>query len=58
MTEPVICTEDFDTCECPACREWRDNREPPEADGEAFRGGEAAAFEAEQTLRVLRTLKR
>ena len=19
------CTEDFDVCECPACREWRDN---------------------------------
>ena len=37
------CSEDFETCECPACREWRDNREPPGVDGEAFRGGEAAA---------------
>lgn len=43
----VGCTEDFDTCECPACRDWRSNREPDE-DGEAFRGGEAAAFAREQ----------
>ena len=43
-----VCTEDFETCECPACREWRDNREPPELDGETFRGGEAAAYNAEQ----------
>lgn len=27
MTEPIVCSEDFDTCECPACREWRDNIE-------------------------------
>lgn len=22
------CTEDAETCECPECRAWRDNREP------------------------------
>ena len=31
--------------------------EPPEPDGEAFRGGEAAAYEAEQMARIQRTLK-
>lgn len=51
------CTEDFDTCECPACREWRDNREPNEDDGEAFRGGEAAAYEREQQADIQRDLK-
>ena len=43
-----VCTEDFDTCPCPWCVEWRDNREPDDADGEDFRGGEAAAYEREQ----------
>lgn len=33
---------------CDDCNEKRDNYEPPDADGEAFRGGEAAAFQAEQ----------
>lgn len=28
--------------------QWPDEIEPPEADGEAFRGGEAAAYEREQ----------
>lgn len=42
------CSDDPETCECPACRTWRDNREAPEPDGEAFRGGEAAAYEREQ----------
>lgn len=51
------CSEDFDTCECPACREWRDNREPDDADGEDHRGSEAAAFEREQQADILRTLK-
>lgn len=37
------CSDNAETCECPECREWRDNREPGDADGEAFRGGEAAA---------------
>jgi hypothetical protein len=39
---------------CPDCH-WveggyhsNDDREPPEPDGEAFRGGEAAAYEREQ----------
>ena len=51
-----FCTEDFDNCPCPGCREWRDNREPDE-DGEAFRGGEAAAFEREQMAHIQRNLK-
>lgn len=42
------CSEDFETCPCPACETWRDNREPDDADGEVFRGGEAAAFASEQ----------
>ena len=25
-----VCTEDAETCECPECRSWRDNREPRE----------------------------
>lgn len=33
------------------------NREPPEPDGEAFRGGEAAAYEAENQARIQRELK-
>lgn len=51
------CSEDFDTCECQFCREWRENREPDEPDGEAFRGGEAAAYEREQMARIQRDLK-
>ena len=31
--------------------------EPPEPDGEAFRGGEAAAFERETQARIQRDLK-
>lgn len=42
------CTEDAETCECPDCRTWRDNREGPEPNSEAFRGGEARAYEREQ----------
>ena len=43
------CSEDPDSCECPDCRQWRaERRDAGELDGEAFRGGEAAAFEAEQ----------
>jgi Zn-finger nucleic acid-binding protein len=34
-----------------------DNYEPPDPDGEAFRGREAAAFEAEQMARIQRKLK-
>lgn len=52
------CTEDFDTCECPFCREWRDNRVAgDDADGEDFRGGEAAAYEREQQAEIQRNLK-
>ncbi len=25
-----VCTENAETCECPECRSWRDNREGPE----------------------------
>ena len=34
------------------------NYEPPEPDGEAFRGGEAAGFRAEQQAQHQRDLKR
>jgi uncharacterized Zn finger protein (UPF0148 family) len=33
------------------------NYEPPEPDGEAFRGGEAAAYSAEEQARIQRELK-
>ena len=33
------------------------NYEPPEPDGECFRGGEAAAYEAEEMARIQRELK-
>lgn len=36
---------------CAVCLTRRENREPPEPDGEAFRGGEAAAYENEQMAR-------
>ncbi len=42
---------------CYSCWRKRDNYEPPEPDGEAFRGGEAAAFEAETQARIQRELK-
>jgi hypothetical protein len=32
---------------CAECWSVRDNYEPPDPDGEAFRGGEAAAYQAE-----------
>lgn len=34
-----------------------DNREPRDADGEDFRGGEAAAYERESQAEIQRTLK-
>lgn len=37
---------------CGECWTARDNYEPPEPDGEAFRGGEAAAYEAESQARI------
>jgi hypothetical protein len=39
---------------CEGCKGKRDNYEPPEPDGEAFRGGEAAAYQAEQMERARR----
>jgi hypothetical protein len=42
---------------CEACWTVRDNREPPEPDGEAFRGGEAAAYERDEMARIQRELK-
>jgi hypothetical protein len=41
---------------CEDCFKTRDNYEPPDPDGEAFRGGEAAAFQAEQ-MEAARRLK-
>mgnify|MGYP001575493848 CR=1 FL=1 len=53
-----VCTVDPETCECPKCRQWRaEHRDAGELDGEAFRGGEAAAFEAEQ-MHAWQRLKR
>jgi hypothetical protein len=42
---------------CEECWVKRDNYEPPDPDGEAFRGGEAAAYEAEQQARIQRERK-
>jgi hypothetical protein len=42
---------------CELCWEKRDNYEPPDPDGEAFRGGEAAAFTADQQARLQRDAK-
>lgn len=33
---------------CDACWTYFDNYDPPDPDGECFRGGEAAAYAAEQ----------
>ena len=63
----AYCGETFDPCaeegmtrfckdDCHECF-LRANYEPPEPDGEAFRGGEAAAFEAETQARIQRELK-
>ena len=41
---------------CDECWTKRDNYEPPEPDGEAFRGNEAAAYQAEQ-LEAARRMK-
>ena len=41
---------------CDECWTKRDNYEPPDPDGECFRGGEAAAYQAEQ-LEHARRLK-
>lgn len=51
------CTANAETCPCEECRAWRDNREPGDPDGEAFRGGEAAAHERETQADIQRTLK-
>lgn len=51
------CSDNAETCECPECRKWRDNREPGDADGEALRGGESAEWHREHQVTVLR-LKR
>ena len=45
MTWPATCDE---------CWTEADNYEPPEPDGECFRGGEAAAFQAEQQAAAMR----
>lgn len=42
---------------CEACWVKRDNREPGDPDGEAFRGGEAAAFQRDELARIQRELK-
>jgi hypothetical protein len=42
---------------CEDCWNKRDNREPPDPDGEDYRGGEAAAALAESQARIQRELK-
>lgn len=42
---------------CDDCRRHLENREPPEPDGEAFRGGEAAAYERDHLAEIQRRLK-
>lgn len=39
---------------CEDCRAFIDNFDPPDDDGEAFRGGEAAAYAWEQQLEARR----
>ena len=39
---------------CERCMTKRDNYEPSDPDGEAFRGGEAAAYQAEQMWKAQR----
>jgi hypothetical protein len=53
-----MCDEWFASTECPECGAATvdPDREPRE-DGEAFRGGEATAYEREQMADILRTLK-
>jgi len=53
---------DWTEAECPpdcwACKqEASRDEEPPEPDGEEFRGNEAAAYEAEEQARIQRELK-
>ena len=43
---------------CATCAKAYTEREPPEPDGEAFRGTEAARYEGEQLARCQRELKR
>lgn len=39
---------------CEECWMRRDNYEPPDPDGEAFRGGEAGAYQLEQMRKAYR----
>lgn len=39
---------------CQACWTRKDNAEPGDPDGEAFRGGEAAAYQREQQMAAKR----
>lgn len=45
------------TAVCAECWSDHDNYEPPEVDGEAFRGGERAAYVLESLARIQRELK-
>lgn len=42
---------------CASCAAEYDNREPGDPDGEAFRGGEATAFQRDEQARIQRELK-
>ena len=54
-----MCDEWVSKRECPMCGAVtvKAEAEPPEPDGEAFRGGESQAFEREQQAAIQRTLK-
>lgn len=51
----ICCCDETDDA-CPVHGVDPDH-EPPEPDGECFRGGEAAAYEAEQMAWIQRNLK-
>lgn len=42
---------------CQPCIDLEENREPPEPDGEVFRGTEAAEYEREHMAAIQRDLK-
>ena len=48
---------DDDTERCEVCGKEECKCEPGDPDGECFRGGEAAAYEAEQQAWIQRNLK-
>lgn len=56
-SDPENCTEAIPGYICKAGLTCDPDYEPPEPDGEDFRGGEAAAYSAEEQARIQRELK-